>query len=236
MYKLIEGDIFDVLPGLPKCECLIADPPDNIFTRYQNSKDNMSEREYRHFISECLYLFTSKANTTWVSYNAKWTYPMGDIINSFLITNNEFEAKPFIQTFTFGQHNSRDCGNGHRPILRLRHKDAPLYPDQIRVPSWRLLNGDKRADIRGCVPLDIWPFPRVTGNSKQRRKYHPNQLNENLVARMIQLSTKEGDTVYDAFSGTGTTLRVCKQFNRNCISIESDSYYCEKLKEEHPEI
>jgi hypothetical protein len=39
------------------------------------------------------------------------------------------EAKPCVQVFTFGQHNHHDLGNNHRPLLRLRRPDAPLYPD-----------------------------------------------------------------------------------------------------------
>ena len=89
----------------------------------------------------------------------------------------DLEAKPCVQTFTFGQHNHHDLGNNHRPLLRLRWHDAPLYPDAIRVPSWRQENGDKRADPRGRVPGDVFDFTRVTGNSKQRRHLapHPTQ-------------------------------------------------------------
>jgi DNA modification methylase len=86
------------------------------------------------------------------------------------------------------------------------------------------------------VPLDVWEFPRVTGNSKQRRPYHPTQLNEGLVERAIKLSTEEGDVVCDPFGGTGTTLRVCKRINRVCHLIELDTGYCDKIAEEHDDI
>ena len=35
-------------------------------------------------------------------------------------------------------------------------------------------------------------------------------------------STQIGDTVFDPFAGTGTTLAVSKQLNRNFIGIEID--------------
>ena len=58
-------------------------------------------------------------------------------------------------------------GNNHRPLWRLMHKNtAVLYPDQIRVPSWRQENGDKRADPRGRVPGDVFDFTRVTWELK----------------------------------------------------------------------
>ncbi len=240
MHKLIEGDAFEALKILPKVKCLIADPPDAIGLKYKNCVDRMPERDYRRFMSDCLYAFTDKADVVWISYNAKWTFLMGELINQFLLVTKPglhgkgFEAKPFIQTFSFGQNNKNDCGNGHRPIVRIRREGSPLYSKNILVPSWRMLKGDKRANKKGKVPLDVWDFPRVTGNSSQRRDYHPTQLHEGLVARMMLMSTKPGDTVYDVFSGTGTVIRVAKRAKRKTISIESDPFYCEKLREEHP--
>jgi DNA modification methylase len=171
--------------------------------------------------------------TVWFSFNARWTIKFGVIVDAFLHDNHAWEAKPFIQTVTFGQNRNSDCGNGHRPLWRIKRKDAPLYPEAIKVPSWRQLNGDKRAAPGGRVPLDVWDFPRVTGNSRQRRKHHPTQLHEGLVERALLLTTKEGDKVLDVFSGTGTTLRVCKRINRECTSIELDPFYCSKIAEEN---
>ncbi len=234
MKQLLEGNIFDKMPVCGHATCIIADPPDAIGLKYKNSTDKMKTDEYEQFMWDCLNLFVLHTDIVWVSYNAKWTNMMGHLVYQLLKEHSSLESKTFCQTFSFGQHNSRDCGNGFRPILRLKDKtDAILYPDQIRVPSWRMLNGDKRANPKGCVPLDVWAFPRVTGNSKQRRKWHPTQLHEGLVERAIKLSTQEGDTVYDAFSGTGTVMRVCERLNRNVVSFESDPFYCKKLREEH---
>jgi DNA modification methylase len=110
--------------------------------------------------------------------------------------------------------------------------DATFYPDAIRVPSWRQLHGDKRADPRGRVPGDVFDFPRVTGNSRQRRRWHPTQLHEELVERVICFSTRDGGTVLDPFAGTGTTLRVCQRIGRRCVGIEIDRTYCEQIAAE----
>jgi DNA modification methylase len=117
--------------------------------------------------------------------------------------------------------------------LRLRWRDAPLYPDAIRVPSWRQENGDKRADPRGRVPGDVFDFTRVTGNSKQRRTWHPTQLNEGLVERCVKLTTPTGGRVLDPFGGTGTTLRVCKRLKLPCTLIELDREYCRRMAAEN---
>jgi DNA modification methylase len=183
-----------------------------------------------------VHTFCRTAPTVWLSFNARWTIDVGSIICDFLHRTDEWECKPCVQTFTFGQHNKHDFGNNHRPLWRLKHKDAPIYPDQIRVPSWRQLNGDKRANPEGRVPGDVFDFTRVTGNSKQRRAWHPTQLNEELVERCLLSSTLPGDHVLDPFGGTGTTLRVCKKISRRCTLIEIDQSYCDKIVEEHPDV
>jgi len=232
-YSLYQGSCLDVVPTLPSQDCIFADPFDNLGLKYNGFKDKMPDDDYIKFLDSCLCTFATKAPIVWFSFYVKWTVRFGAIADEFLYRNPDWECKPCVQHFSFGQHNHHDLGNNHRPLWRFKHKDAPLYPDQIRVPSWRQLNGDKRADPRGRVPGDVFDFPRVTGNSKQRRSFHPTQLNEGLVERCIKLSTKEGDTVLDPFGGTGTTLRVCKRVNRTCTLIELSDFYCEKIAGEH---
>lgn len=232
-HRLYQGDCNEVLQKLDPVKCIFADPPDNIGLGYSEYKDKAEKLEYEMWLWQWLKTFTSKAEIVWLSFNAKWTFIMGYHFANFLAQSPDWEAKPCVQVFTFGQHNHNDLGNNHRPLWRLMRKDAELYPDAIRVPSWRQENGDKRADPRGRVPGDVFDFTRVTGNSKQRRTWHPTQLNEDLVRRCILLSTKEGDTVLDPFGGTGTTLRVCKPLNRPCTLIEIDGGYCDKIAAEN---
>lgn len=233
MNKLYCGNCLNVLPKLGKIDCIFADPPDNIGLKYNNYFDNVDDGSYCELLKKWIHLFVSSADTVWLSFNVKWIIYVGHIISDFNCYEFDLEIKPCVQTFMFGQHNQHDLGNNYRPLWRFTHKNAQIYPDQIRVFSERQLVGDKRADPRGKVPGDVFDFPRVTGNSKQRRKWHPTQLHEDLVERCIKLSTKEGDTVCDPFAGTGTTLRVCNRINRNCITMDTDPYYCELIAAEN---
>jgi DNA modification methylase len=178
-------------------------------------------------------VFTEQADTVWLSFNAKWTIEMGIIAGKIRDAIPHLEIKPCVQTFTFGQHNQYDFGNNHRPLWRFRHRDASIYPDQIRIESERQKMGDKRADPRGRVPGDVFDFPRVVQNSRQRRKWHPTQLYEGLVERCIKSCTQEGDVVIDPFAGTGTTLRVCKSINRSCVTMDLSKFYCQQIADEH---
>lgn len=217
---------------MDKVDCIFADPPDNIGLKYGKYIDSVSDERYEVYLDQWLELFTAKAKIVWLSFNSKWLFAMG-IITDNLMEYYNIEVKPCVQTFTFGQHNQNDLGNNYRPLWRFKNKDSKIYPDQIRVPSERQLSGDSRANPEGKVPGDVFDFPRITGNNKQRRAWHPTQLHEGLVERCIKLSTKEGDTVYDPFAGTGTVLRVCKRIKRNCITVDIDPIYCELIATEN---
>jgi site-specific DNA-methyltransferase (adenine-specific) len=233
MYELYHGDCLDILPGMLSVDCIFADPPDNIGLKYEGGNDRLPKGEYLGLMEDWLFCFLEQARTVWFSFNAKWTIEMGVITNRVLRCFPGLECKPCVQTFTFGQHNQQDFGNNHRPLWRFRNEDAPIYPDQIRVQSERQKMGDKRADPRGRVPGDVFDFTRVVGNAKQRRSWHPTQLNEDLVERCIKSCTKEGDVVIDPFAGTGTTLRVCKGINRSCVTMDISSFYCRQIADEH---
>ena len=233
-YHLYNGDCLELLETLDPVDTLFADPPDGIGLGYNSYNDKTKPDEYVAMLRRWLSAFVLKAKTVWFSFNAKWTFEAGKIVTEIIGSRvGELEAKPCVQVITFGQHNHHDLGNNHRPLWRLRWQDAPLFPDAIRVPSWRQLNGDKRADPRGRVPGDVLDFPRVTGNSKQRRSYHPTQLHEGLVERCVKLTTPPNGTVLDPFAGTGTTLRVCKRLELPCTLVELDPLYCAKIAEEH---
>ena len=233
MYEVHHSDCLEILKAVNRCKCLFADPPDNIGLGYGEYKDGMPDGEYVTLLGRWVREFISRADTTWISFNAKWTLDMGYLCRGIQRLFPNLKVKPCVQTFSFGQHNKHDFGNNHRPLWRLSWPEAGVYPEQIKVKSWRQLNGDKRAAPGGRVPGDVFDFPRVTGNSHQRRKWHPTQLHEGLVERCIKSCTKEGDLVVDPFGGTGTTMRVCKQINRSCLTGDIDLTYCTNIAAEN---
>jgi|WetSurMetagenome_2_1015567.scaffolds.fasta_scaffold36754_1 DNA modification methylase len=231
MYQVICTDAITLLNSVDYVRMIFADPPDNIGLRYRKYKDKRDD--YLEWLADVIELSIAKCDVFWLSYNAKWTFDVGAIISTLVQKYDGLHAKPCVQIYTFGQHNQNDLGNNHRPLIRITQENVELYPDAIRVPSWRQENGDPRADPRGKIPSDVFDVPRVTGNSKQRRKWHPTQLNELLVERCIKLCCKEYDTVIDPFAGTGTTLRVCKKLNVACTTSDIDLEYCQKIAEEN---
>jgi adenine-specific DNA-methyltransferase len=222
-------------------DCVFGDPPDNIDLGYDEFIDVMPEYEYANRCHQWLHLALNITNKVWWSFNSRHTPMMGAVVWD-LIRQGGRDAEVFcqcnVQTFTFGNHQRRRPTDNHRPLWYITVGE-PTF-NEVKVPSWREQNGDKRAKAGGKMcgnVMDerstVFDFPRVTGNSKQRRSYHPTQLQERLVERALLLSTNPGDHVLDIFGGTGTTLRVCKTLGRNCTHVELSKGYCEHVAAEH---
>jgi len=77
----------------------------------------------------------------------------------------------------------------------------------------------------------VWNF---SGESRNRIK-HPSPFPVELPKRCIKLFSFVGDTVFDPFLGSGTTLIACLENNRAGIGVEINRNYCElavrRLKE-----
>jgi len=227
--KLVNKSYEEYLRTCRPFRMVFADPPDNIGLKYNGFKDKMPEYQYELMLQNILYCSMQKAEVIWLSLNSRHAFLAGHVIHNMLSWSDGWEAKSCIQTFSFGQHNHNDLGNNHRLLYRVMKRGTELYPDAIRVPSWRQLNGDKRADPRGRVPGDVFDFPRVTGNSKQRRKFSPTQLHEGLYERCIRLSCAPGDTVVDLFAGSGTMGRVAPRCGVNGVMVELSTETCEQI-------
>jgi site-specific DNA-methyltransferase (adenine-specific) len=65
----------------------------------------------------------------------------------------------------------------------------------------------------------VWRIPSVPKIEK-REGYHPTQKPLRLVRRALLASTKEGDLVFDPFSGSGTTAVAAKELNRGFVGAE----------------
>ncbi len=65
----------------------------------------------------------------------------------------------------------------------------------------------------------IWIGKFVDRDNCGDNKFHGN-FHPDIVKQAVIRFTKEGDTVFDPFAGSGTTIDVCKKLNRKCISSD----------------
>lgn len=87
---------------------------------------------------------------------------------------------------------------------------------------------DKKGDIviakeKKGVPLsDVWEIPFLNPKARERTGY-PTQKPVELLEKIIKISTDEGDSVFDPFCGSGTTLVAAKILNRRFTGVDKNS-------------
>jgi len=71
------------------------------------------------------------------------------------------------------------------------------------------------------IPLQtLWTDIYATNSQAVERVGYPTQKPENLLERIIKVSSSKGDLVLDAFAGSGTTLAVAEKLGRRWIGID----------------
>ena len=84
------------------------------------------------------------------------------------------------------------------------------------------------SEVGEIVPLTLWPHTEVGHNQDAKsevKKFNADDIfttpkPENLIQRILCLSTKPGDLVLDSFLGSGTTAAVAHKMGRRWIGIE----------------
>ncbi len=77
-------------------------------------------------------------------------------------------------------------------------------------------------DQSAGVPVqDLWLDYRDAHNQNIEVSGYPTEKNPNLLARIIEASSNEGDLVLDCFAGSGTTLSVASQLGRHWIGVDN---------------
>jgi site-specific DNA-methyltransferase (adenine-specific) len=86
---------------------------------------------------------------------------------------------------------------------------------------------------KGKLPTDVWWHTIVSPTGKEKTGY-PTQKPVGILRRIIQASSKEGDTVIDFFAGSGTTGFVANELGRRFILIDQNPESIAVIKERLP--
>lgn len=209
-------------------DLIIADPPYNLNKDYGNKSDSMNFEDYIQF------------SKNWIKESKRVLKPTGTIyifmgfrfisyLYQILEKENQLIFNNWICWFyTQGIGKKKGFSPRHDDILMFTKTEKFVFNlDDIKIPQkfYRSVN-----NMRGANPGDVWEFSHVH-YCQENRQNHPTQKPEGIIERMVLASTNENDTVLDPFSGSGTTLRVCQQLNRNCIGFELNPDYVEMTKE-----
>ena len=72
---------------------------------------------------------------------------------------------------------------------------------------------------------DVVNAPSKPYMSPEERSEHPTQKPIELISVIARWTTNEGDTIFDPFMGSGTTIVAATQLGRKSIGIEIDEAY-----------
>ena len=74
---------------------------------------------------------------------------------------------------------------------------------------------------RGKLPTDVWWHTIVPTSGKEKTGY-PTQKPAGILRRIVQASSRPGDTVLDFFAGSGTTGAVAHSLGRNAVLVDNN--------------
>lgn len=233
MRRVINADVVEwktkILKTHPKPQfaVIIADVPDNIGLDYAGVHDKVPVDQYLRMLTHVCALGVHWP--LWLSFNTRWLPHVGAIVSQMPV-----KVEPCVQVITFGSNQKArtKLTDNQRPVWMIRPKSGRWKYQPVFIPSGRQKQGDKRANPTGKMPGNTFEFPRVPGNAKMRRSWHPTQLHDDFVSLLIRLAAPHGKTVVDLFSGTGTTSRMCEQLAYPSIAVELSPFYAKRIADD----
>lgn len=227
-YELKQGDCLDVLRTMPSesVHLVVTSPPYNKVglegkqrtlsknetwrpgrnISYDGFDDNMPESEYQaqqiEVLNECFRVLVDGGS---ICYNHK-------------VRVTDFKAIHPIEWLLKTKFNLR------QQIVWNRNGTASRAPIRF-APTTELIfwmfKGDKPRVFNGehFGMGEVWSFGPDIGNA------HPAPFPEQLPRRCILALSNKGDAVLDPYSGSGTTVSVAIQEDRNAIGIELNPAY-----------
>ncbi len=221
---IIAGDALDELPKIQasSVDLVVVDPPYNLGKDYGNNHDIKGFDEYLEFSRKWLsetHRILKPTGTLYVFVGFRFISYLYDILDRDL---QMFFNSWIVWHYTQGMGKTKGFSPRHDDILMFTKTKKPKFNlDAVRVPQKYYRD---RNNMRGANPGDVWEFSHVH-YCNDNRQNHPTQKPEGLIERMVLASSDEGDRVVDPFSGSGTTLRVCQQLQREAIGIEINPEY-----------
>ena len=236
--KVIVGDCVAELNHLPAetVDLVFADPPYNLqlqgdLKRPDDSRVDAVDDDWDKFASFAAY---DDFTCAWLKACRRVLKPAGTIwvIGSY---HNIFRVGALMQDLGFWILNDviwrkqnpmpnfrgRRFTNAHETLIwASRDADARRYTFNYEA----LKAGNEDIQVRSD-----WTLALCTGEErlkgKDKKKLHPTQKPEALLARVILSSSRPDDLVLDPFSGTGTTGAVAKRLGRRFVGVERDASY-----------
>ncbi len=236
---IIQGDCMDVMKDIPSgsIDLVVTSPPYNMKNNvggalaskcksdiwrnpelrngYNTYSDDLDYNEYIEWQRKCLKeMLRLIPEDGAIFYNHKFRIQKGLLLDRHEIT----EGFPLRQIIIW----SRKCGVNFNRNYFLPTFEVIFL---IAKPKFKLIEKANRQS-------DVWVMPPEKNNP------HPAPFPLNLVERII--SSTDAQTVFDPFTGSGTTAVASLKLNRDFIGSELDGEYVkmanERIKSVQPQL
>lgn len=230
MYKLIQGDCFEVMKKIPdkSVDLVLCDLPYGVTARNEWDIElhfNGLWKRYERIIKDngaiVLFgqgLFTAKlmmSNPKMWRYNLIWekTQPTGFLNAKRMPLRNHEDICVFYKKLP--TYNPQKTTGHIRKVSTAEHKRNCKETTDYGEHNFTSYDSTER------YPLSIITFSKDT----QKEALHPTQKPVALLEYLIKTYTNEGDLVLDNCMGSGSTGVACLNTNRNFIGIELDENF-----------
>lgn len=231
---LYNGDFLQLSDIAPRSiDLIVTSPPYNVDLSYSSINDNLSYDEYLEFTRQwlekcyelcrddgrmCLNIPLDKnkggqqsvcADFTTLAKHIGWRYHSSIIWNEGNVSRRT----------AWGSWLSASAPYVIAPVETI----VVLYKH-----AWKKTSGSKQSDIERQEFIDwtngLWTF---NGQNKKGAGGHPAAFPLELPKRCIKLFSFVGDTIFDPFVGSGSSLIAASILGRKGIGVEIDSEYCQ---------
>jgi site-specific DNA-methyltransferase (adenine-specific) len=230
--------------GEGSVDLAFADPPFNIGFEYDVYRDKKDPKAYLDWSRQWIagvHRVLKPNGTFWLAIGDDYAAEL-----KVLSQDLGFHCRSWvIWYYTFGVNCKLKFSRSHTHIFHFvkDKKKFTFNREAVLIPSARqLVYADKRA-ADGRLPDDTWIlrpqdltdgfnpdddtwyFPRVAGTFKEREGFHGCQMPEQLLGRIIKVSSNPGELVLDPFSGSSTTVAVAKKLGREFVAFDISEEY-----------
>jgi DNA modification methylase len=216
----------------PVADLIFADPPFNIGYKYDLYEDRRQYDEYsawtEGWMRACMGVL-KPTGSFWVAIGDDYAAEVRLIGRRLGLNLRNW----VIWHYTFGQNTQRKFARSHTHLFywTADPRTFTFHDDAVRIPSARQTTyADRRANPHGKLPDDVWSFSRVCGTFHERAAWHPCQVPEKVMERIILACSSPGDLVLDPFSGSGTTCAVAARLGRRYLGIELSEEYARQSR------
>ena len=245
-HRLIVGDATDpatiekLMDGAT-CDLWLTDPPYNTDCEggtkdhLKIANDNFDSREaFTNFLQKAFEIipdYLKPGGAFYVFYATMNTVSFVEAIE-----NAGFTVREFLiwvkDVFTLGR---QDYQWRHEGCLYGWKDGAAHYfvDDRTQttcIEGGRNIENMTKEDMRELLRI-IYDLPQTVIRCEKPKKsiLHPTMKPVQMIAQLIQNSTRPGEVVLDTFGGSGTTLIACEQIGRVCYTSELDPKYADVI-------